>query len=78
MFKELIIPKSEKTLATLSHGQVYTNHKYILLYIGLSPSEMSVEFKMITDNPPGDFRAMGINDKPNMEFICSLIRVLLC
>lgn len=78
MFKELNIQKSKKTLATLLHGQVYTNHEYVLLYIGLSPSGMSAEFKIINRDPPGDLKAMGNYTKPNMKFIGSLSRVLLC
>lgn len=78
MFKELNIQKSKKTLATLLHGQVYTNHEYVLLYIGLSPSGMSAEFKIINTDPIGDLKAMGNYTKPNMKFIGSLNRVLLC
>lgn len=78
MFKELSIKKSKKTLATLLHGQMYTNHEYVLLYIGLSPSGMSAEFKIINTDPIGDLKAMGKDAKPNMKFIGSLSRVLLC
>ena len=78
MFKELNIQKSKKTLATLLHGQVYTNHEYVLLYIGLSPSGMSAEFKIINTDTIGDLKAMGNYTKPNMKFIGSLSRVLLC
>lgn len=78
MFKELNIQKSKKTLATLLHGQVYTNNEYVLLYIGLSPSGMSAEFKIINTDPIGELKAMGNYTKPNMEFIGSLSRILLC
>lgn len=78
MFKELRIQKSKKTLATLLLGQVYTNHEYVLLYIGLSPSRMSAEFKIINTDPIGDLKAMGNYTKPNMKFIGSLSRILLC
>ena len=78
MFKELRIQKSKKTLATLLLGQVYTNHEYVLLYIGLSPSRMSAEFKIINTDPIGELKAMGNYTKPNMEFIGSLSRILLC
>ena len=79
MFKELRIQKSkEKTLATLLLGQVYTNHEYVLLYIGISPSGMSAEFKIINTDPIGELKAMGNYTKPNMKFIGSLSRILLC
>lgn len=78
MFKELRIQNSKKTLATLLLGQVYTNHEYVLLYIGLSPSRMSAEFKIINTDPIGELKAMGNYTKPNMEFIGSLSRILLC
>lgn len=78
MLKELRIQTSTKTLVTLTPGQVYTNHEYVLLYTGLSPSEMSAEFKIINDDPLGELKAMGNEGKPNMKFIRSLSRVLLC
>lgn len=78
MFKELRIQKSKKTLATLLLGQVYTNHEYVLLYIGLSPSRMSAEFKIINTDPIGELKAMGNYTNPNMKFIESLSRILLC
>ncbi len=78
MLKELSIQTSKKTLVTLLPGQVYTTREYVLLYTGLSPSEMSAEFKIINDDPLGELKAMGSNGKPNMKFIGSLSRILLC
>lgn len=78
MFKEVVIPKRKKILVTLSRGGLYTNSEYTLVYIGCSPSGMSAEFKMIHTDTPSDLRAMGSNGKPHMEFIASLVRVLLC
>lgn len=78
MFKELRIQKSKKNLATLLLGQVYTNHEYVLLYIGLSPSQMSAEFKIMNSDHPGHLIAIGKDAKPDMKFIGSLSRLLLC
>lgn len=78
MFKELRIQKSKKTLTTLLLGQVYTNHEYVLLYIGISPSRMSAEFKIINTDPPSGFWVIDRDGKPDMKFIGSLSRILLC
>lgn len=77
MFKELVIPKRNKSLVILSPGGVYTNHEYTLLYIGISPTGMSAEFKILNADHPSDFWAIDIYCKPDMKFIGLLSRVLL-
>ena len=57
---------------------MYTNHEYVLLYIGLSPSWMSAEFKIMNSDHPGHLIAIGKDAKPDMKFIGSLSRLLLC
>lgn len=78
MFKELVIPKRNNSLVTLSSGGVYTNHEYTLLYIGIAPTGMSAEFKIINTDPPSGFWVIDRDGKPDMKFIGSLSRILLC
>lgn len=78
MFTKLTISKSTTTFATLSPGQLYTNNIQTFLYIGVSPSGMSVIFNTLDTGTPSQVRVMGLNNTSNANFILSFARVLLC